>query len=594
MLKKLFLLSFLLTMFYCYSDQFINLDKDIGQYNVGKFIEYYVDLTDELTIDDFLEMNTVEFTRSEVDNLNFGFSQDVHWIKFNIKNSQITEQEILLEYQHPHMDNVDTFVVRNNKVVNLFHGGDFYAYDYREIDYQNLVYQIFIPPNSKSTIFMKFKTQGSMQIPIKLWYPIPFAEKINKEQLFLGIYFGILIGLLLYNIFLFIFIKDKNYFYYLLYLVVIILLQLGINRLDVEYLWPNFIYFANISFPMFYNLGFIFAGLYSRSFLETKVRAPLLDKLILVFMGIGVIGLLLSFFVGYNAGFFPVLYILAIFEPIILLIAGIVCWKRGFKTARYYTIAWSGLIVSSLVFNLRNITVLPSVFITDYSLYFGTTFEALFLSIALADRINTIKAEILTVQQRFTKELEIKVLDRTLELEEMNKKLSTLSNVDGLTSLYNRRYFDSSMNKEWERSVRLKLPLSLIILDIDHFKLFNDNYGHQAGDDCIKRVAKCLLKSVNRATDIVARYGGEEFAIILPNCDSDGAMFVSSIVQNVILEEAIVHGFSSVSDTITLSIGVSTTLANNDQNFDSLIKLSDDALYISKKSGRNKISILDT
>jgi len=591
LIKKIYTILLFVTLTTLYSKDKIIIENEKVKVNLGKKLEYYVDRDGTYEVNDFINKSDIPFIKSEDENLNFGFSRDTHWVRFDVQNVYNNELDILLEYLHPHMDFINVYIVRDGIVLKEITGGDQYPYGHREIDYQNIVYNIKLPKSSETTFYIRFKTQGSMQIPLKLWDKISFAEKVNKEQFFLGLYFGVLIGLLAYNTFLCFFLRDLNYVFYVIYLFIIIILQLEINRLDVEYLWPNSIYFSNITFPMLYNLGFVFAAIFSVNFLQTKKYVPLFDKIIKIFIGIGIVGFLLTIFVSYNAGFFPVLYILAIFEPILLFIAGIVSWKRGNKVARHYTIAWSALIISSLIFNLRNITLLPSVFFTDYALYFGTVIEAIFLSVALADRINMIKAKIITVQEKFTKELEAKVLDRTRELEISNKKLSELSIKDGLTNLYNRRFFDQALEREWNRLMRTGSPLSIIILDIDYFKLYNDNYGHQAGDECIKELAESINSSINRSSDVAARYGGEEFIIILPESGMEGALKVSEKLQDNLSKKRIEHKHSKVSDYVTVSIGISTIIPSLNLTPQLIVKQSDEALYRSKNAGRNKISV---
>ena len=174
-------------------------------------------------------------------------------------------------------------------------------------------------------------------------------------------------------------------------------------------------------------------------------------------------------------------------------------------------------------------------------------------------------------------ELEEKVEERTTEL-------NRLANVDGLTQIANRRYFDLKLDEAWNHAVRTQTPISLLLCDVDFFKLYNDTYGHQAGDECLKTVAKTLDSSVCRGGDLTARYGGEEFAILLPTGDATRA---AEFILQKLRESPIPHTLSEVKPYITLSIGVAMMIPSRYQTCDALIEAADRALYEAKERGRN-------
>jgi len=180
-----------------------------------------------------------------------------------------------------------------------------------------------------------------------------------------------------------------------------------------------------------------------------------------------------------------------------------------------------------------------------------------------------------------------------LELKRHRDILENLSSLDGLTAIPNRRRFDEVLQTEWRHCMRESSPLSLVMIDIDYFKNFNDTRGHQAGDDCLKRVAKALANSVKRPMDIVARYGGEEFAAILPKTDRDGAVFVAETMRDNIESLNISHPNSPVADYVTISLGSATVLPDNRSDSDILVKAADDALFQAKREGRNSIRGID-
>lgn len=175
------------------------------------------------------------------------------------------------------------------------------------------------------------------------------------------------------------------------------------------------------------------------------------------------------------------------------------------------------------------------------------------------------------------------------ELAEANQILQRLSSLDGLTGIPNRRRFDEALKAEWQRAIRHSTSISLIMLDIDFFKLYNDRYGHQGGDECLKKVAKILEESARRDSDLVARYGGEEFAVILPETAMKGAMEVAETMRANIERQNIPHASSKVSDHVTISMGVASWVPERDAQPEELISMADQALYKSKENGRNQV-----
>jgi diguanylate cyclase (GGDEF)-like protein len=176
-----------------------------------------------------------------------------------------------------------------------------------------------------------------------------------------------------------------------------------------------------------------------------------------------------------------------------------------------------------------------------------------------------------------------------LELKRQRDILRGLSFLDGLTGVANRRRLDQFLDQEWRRSIRGQTPISLILMDIDYFKCFNDALGHLAGDDCLRRIAQALETSVHRAGDLIARYGGEEFVCVLPETDEAGALAVANHIQALIATLALPHPCSGITATVTLSLGVATRTAVLGEDPELLLQAADKAMYKAKAAGRNRI-----
>ncbi|MEE4378359.1 MAG: diguanylate cyclase [Candidatus Competibacteraceae bacterium] len=177
-----------------------------------------------------------------------------------------------------------------------------------------------------------------------------------------------------------------------------------------------------------------------------------------------------------------------------------------------------------------------------------------------------------------------------LELKRYRDFLADLSMTDGLTGIPNRRRFDEFLETEWPRAVRSEIPLSLILADVDHFKAYNDHYGHAAGDRCLQQIAQALVEGLPRRTDLVARYGGEEFVCVLPATDHAGALAIAQRLRERVESRHIDHQYSSAGPFVTVSIGIATLQPDQHSKPRSLLEMADQRLYQAKRAGRNQVA----
>jgi diguanylate cyclase (GGDEF)-like protein len=189
-------------------------------------------------------------------------------------------------------------------------------------------------------------------------------------------------------------------------------------------------------------------------------------------------------------------------------------------------------------------------------------------------------------------QLEQRVLDRTAELESVNLKLEALNRCDGLTGIANRRHLDEVLDAEWRRALRQRESLALMMVDVDHFKTFNDHYGHQEGDECLRQVASVLSARAQRAGELAGRYGGEEFAILHPRANLEDVLACADDVRQAVADLAIPHALSS-GGTVTISVGVAIMVPDDITTLAQLICEADKALYQAKRSGRNRVVMAD-
>lgn len=323
----------------------------------------------------------------------------------------------------------------------------------------------------------------------------------------------------------------------------------------------------------------------------------------------------ISFLIPIEMSFYFSVYI-ELFIDAILLILGVYLIQNSQRLSVLFTT----FAFSQLIFALLNLVALFGFNIDVYSKYVYLYTISFWLSggltvfmlsrgyyyqiqdkkiaeekaLASLDKSKKAQAELLTLQEQNQEQLESRVQERTLELnialqelESANKELAEKNTLDELTGLYNRRYYDQKIVAEHRRSRRNLTPLSLIVIDIDHFKRVNDNYGHIAGDQCLVWIGGKIKEALGRVTDLGCRYGGEEFCLILPETDTKGAMSLAETLRNNIASEIFV--FEGINIPMTISCGVSTYWQQPDITPTHIFTAADQALYSAKKNGRNQV-----
>lgn len=223
-----------------------------------------------------------------------------------------------------------------------------------------------------------------------------------------------------------------------------------------------------------------------------------------------------------------------------------------------------------------------NIFLTEYSALVGLhTLATLGLVRFLHERTRGV-----LLKERETADLNQQLAAANRKLEDLNRKLETAALTDSLTGVANRRAFDATLAREWLRGAREQMPVSLLLIDVDHFKKFNDRYGHQAGDECLRQIAAILSGALQRPADFLARYGGEEFAVVLPQTEFPGAISLGAAILSAFAEHRLEHGDND-SGYVTVSVGAATIIPGPKARFENLLRQADAALYRAKRKGRN-------
>ncbi len=563
------------------------IEKNFEQMELGKGLNFYTRENDLPLREKPSEiLSETQWQVSEQDSLSFGFSSAPRWILFGVRNDTPETRDLLLEISNPYLDYVDVYKISDqDKVISHTRLGDKHPATERPITHANFLAPVTLAPTEESRILIRAQTSSTNRIPIALWDHQHFISADFYRTLFQSVLYGVFIAIIAYYLLLFLYLHEKAYIYWSFAILGTLFVVLSLDGTATALLWPN-----NTSLSdYFVILGICGAtgasSLFSKEVLNLRERPALgmsmnalLTASVLLFLGL--------FFAPYHM----VLKLALVFGLIVAVTQIIVYLIRlfdGYEPARYVVIAMMfacmGIIINILTATGR----LPGTVVGANPLGIGATFAVLFYSLALSNRMNLDRALREQAQTALAGDLDTKVRERTEALQEANKQLLIASTTDGLTGLLNRRHFDEVFDAEYRSAYRQKQPIAVLMMDADHFKDLNDTYGHQFGDLCLKLIAKEIAGCLNRPLDICARYGGEEFIVVLPRTPVEGAVCVAETIRRKIAETP-VHGQDNPV-SLTLSIGVASTIPTQLGQQGQLIHLADTCLYRAKQGGRNRV-----
>jgi diguanylate cyclase len=580
------------------SSNMINLKDRDAQINLSPRIKYIEDPEHTLSFEDLVKLPDSEWQVNQKNSVNFGYSSSSYWLKLSLRNDDVKEIDKMLVINYPVLDHLNIYFLRHGAVEDHYQLGDKLPFYQRLIQNRNFLIPIDMNVSETVELYFQVKTTSSVQLPMTLWNHDEYHQQDQTKMLFQGLYFGITLVMILYNLFVYIAVSEKMYLQYVLFIASMSFFLASLNGLTFQYIWPNATWWNDQAIIIFLNGVICFGLFFSLDFLNiTKSSHPRIHLLMTIAASLAAIVMFLGLLLNYHLLIRPTIY-LAFSACGGILFVGIYRWLQGEWSAKYYTIAWFFMLSGGIVLGLNKFTVLPQNTITENATQIGSALEIVLLSIALAARLNrekrrTFKAqsEALAKEREAHLTMEKNVQIRTKELEEANKKLQELSATDALTGLKNRGHFEERYTQAFVSGYRLQQPVSVVMIDVDHFKKFNDSYGHSLGDECLKQVAKNLSEVLFRPQDLVARYGGEEFIALLPDTPDYGAQQVAENMRAQIAQMP----FQLADETlhVTVSIGVATQIPASTTDQQQLIDLADAALYQAKEAGRNCVYIAE-
>ncbi|MEZ1321309.1 7TM diverse intracellular signaling domain-containing protein [Pseudomonas fluorescens] len=375
----------------------VEFDEFTQSLPLGRSLQVFEDPSGQASIADVRAQAAAgNFKPHDKATLNAGYSRSAFWLKIDLHyrpSNPAAQRTWLLELAYPPLDHLDLYMPDAAGDYRLVRQtGDALPFASREIRQNNYLFDLSFKPDQQQTVYLRLASEGSIQAPVTLWSSTAYLEDQPVRLYVLGIIYGVLLGMVVYNLFIFLSVRDTSYLYYIFYIASFGLYQLSVNGAAVEYFWPDNPWWANAATPFFIGCAGLFGSQFARSFLQTKTHSRWLDRLLIGLIAFGALVIGLSLMTSYALAL-RLATTLALTFTVVIFAAGILAWWRGLRVARYFIIAWSAFLLGGIVNTLMVLGLLPNVFLTMYASQIGSAIEVALLSLALADRINAMREQ---------------------------------------------------------------------------------------------------------------------------------------------------------------------------------------------------------
>lgn len=581
------------------------LDQD--KHLVVNYLYRLLNSSTKFPINKLTNLTSNEWQKTHLTNGDLLIMPGANWFAFElINNSRELKQAYLEVANQVRMSNSQLYVLDR----------------FQKIEQKNMVLQrsnnrsamVSIAPYTKVTLFLMIESSTQLRSSAMIYSPKAYVDASGTLQFQQGIAIGGLLCLSIAFMLLFFATGNKSTFILFSYFLTNTLMLAAMLGFNLYYLFPHLSELVGIELPLLTALSAMFLLIFTAQLFNLKTKFYSIYHVTRIsFWGLLLyMPLSIQFSVVDNVSISMAIYTLVIFS---LIVVGIYLHRHACRLALLFTMVMSAQFIFVLIV-IASVNWLDIGFVAYRSSFYGVIFWLNCLLItfilsrqyryhlmdkqiaqcqALANAVASERAqeELLVLQSQGQEELEERVQERTLELnialqelEEANQELEQKNTLDELTGLFNRRFYDQKILAEYRRSKRNLTSLSLVLIDIDHFKSVNDTYGHLAGDHCLIWLGQHLKQSLKRSTDMAFRYGGEEFCLILPDTDGKGAVALVEALRVCIEKHACLYKKTNIA--LTISNGIYTYQQQDNVLPEQIFAGADKALYQAKHNGRNQ------
>ncbi|MBU9713603.1 ATP-binding protein [Evansella tamaricis] len=398
--------------------QTVEVSDETENVDLNMYMDLFEDEEKKWTIDEISSENfSDQFISNEETLPNYGYTSSVYWGRLQIKNLSAEEKNWLLELDNPTMDYVSIYLPTEGSFTEK-KSGDLFPFHQRELEHRNFVFKVSTDSFETKTIYLRFETEGAMQLPLTLWNGDAFTAKSQMEYTLLGLLFGIAAVMAIYNLFLYFSLRHRSYIYYVIFILVNVLTQLSFLGLSYQYLWPDAVWWNNRSIVFFMCLANISGLVFAKVFLDMKRFTPRIDKLMAPIIIFNLLLIVLLYF-SYPLALYIVMVSLLFFVALVIITA-FLCYRQGYRPARFFLLGWFLLVVGIVITSLSDAGLIALNPFTKYAWQISSTVEIVLFSFALADRINTMRIEKAQAEKEAieSKEMALHSLKRTNKLKD--------------------------------------------------------------------------------------------------------------------------------------------------------------------------------
>ena len=401
----------------------VRVDGAEPSYELGLALEILEDPGGNLTLTDVTRgPASKRFLKSETKVPNFGYTSSAYWFRFELDNPSRKQLRFFLEVAYAMVDHLDLFVQQKSGRYSQRTVGDTFPHGNKVIPHQHFIFPFELDATQRKRVYIRISTEGAVQLPLVLWTPDALLQREHRTQLALGLNYGLLGMALIFNLFIFMAIKDRSYLLYVLFVCSAIVYQSSFNGVAQEWFWPGIPWLANCAVPASVSTSLLLAILFAQAFLDLRRRFPRWHKLLTVMALLASAGIFGAFLAPYKVviRYITALTVITCAQMVVL---AVVAWRSEYRPARYYAASWGVFFTGITIYALNKFGLLPLNPVTEHIHEIGFAFKALLLSLALADRINLMQqeknaaqAQTLVLQRRTSEDLEREVELKTQDL----------------------------------------------------------------------------------------------------------------------------------------------------------------------------------
>jgi diguanylate cyclase (GGDEF)-like protein len=525
---------------------------------IGRHIQFYLSNDIHLGMHDALEaFRSGHFSSSDHSVINFGIGSKPVWLALQVRNSGHGSAHRNLLFETAWLDKIDIYFLQGDQLINSYHVGDSLLFSKRPLNHRFFVAGHLFE-QGETTVLIRVESPDPMVLPIYFMNTENITDRNALQGYSYGFLYGVILALIAYNFMLYIGLRSSHHLFYSIYLLSFLITNAAYTGHGYQWLWPESPQWQSWSNPVL-MLTYSVSGLvFAIHFLNIKLSFPRIYRMVIGSCMIFGALLLLAILTASHEAALLISFTFVFFFSSFMIVLGVIALQAGNKFAKYFLLASISAVCGAAITAAAVWGFIPFNLFTYRAVDIGMMADAILLALALAERLNISQQEKLLAEK--------------------------MAGIDSLTNLNNRRSFYKFVKPIWAMGLRNKSSTSVIMMDIDNFKLFNDNYGHALGDRVLVQLAETLQKEA-RTGDILARWGGEEFIIFLPETQLADAMTLADRLRKKIAAIQLTTA-NKKKISFTSSFGVAQTSDGN-ISLDELISQADQQLYYAKKRGRN-------